>query len=93
MDRILSLRQYSRITAKAVIGAVIGPCTTPTGLFLGRYDTTGRLQLVARTTPLTAAHRRDLTDGLKPGGAERPWHARRFTTGWGTRMEQMVSAP
>jgi hypothetical protein len=52
-----------------------------------RYDAVGTLRLIARTTPLPTAVRRDLARRLHPGGLDHLWHGRRFSAGWGTRGE------
>ena len=74
-------------TSEAVIGALTGSLKSPLTLLLGRYDASGDLRLVARTTPLNTAVRRDLGQQLAPAGPEHPWHGRHFSTGWGTRGE------
>lgn len=75
----------SHITAEAVIGGVTGTVARPLTLLLARYDHCGELRLVARTTPLPTAARRDLESRLSPAAADHPWHGRRFSAGWGTR--------
>lgn len=77
----------ARATAEAVIGGVTGASTSPSTLLLARYDVSGRLRMMARTTPLAAAVRRDLGARLRPAGPGHPWHGRRFSAGWGTRGE------
>ena len=42
----------TRLTAEAVVGGITGPLKVPQELILGRYDDTGRLRIVGRTTPL-----------------------------------------
>ncbi|MGW3311469.1 hypothetical protein ACWDG9_33355 [Streptomyces sp. NPDC001073] len=73
--------QYVR--GRHVTGTPTGPLT----LLLARYDQAGNLRLIARTTPLTTAVRRDLGSRLHPAGAGHPWRGRRFSAGWGTRGE------
>ncbi|MFF3208438.1 ATP-dependent DNA ligase [Streptomyces sp. NPDC002962] len=77
----------ARTTAEAVIGAVTGATTSPNTLLLGRSDASGRLRLIARTTPLPTAARRDLGTRVRPADADHPWHGRRFSAGWGSRGE------
>ncbi|MDX2514571.1 MULTISPECIES: ATP-dependent DNA ligase [Streptomyces] len=77
----------SRTTAEGIIGGVTGALASPATLLLARYDAVGTLRLIARTTPLTTAVRRDLARRLHPGGLDHPWHGRRFSAGWGTRGE------
>jgi len=60
---------------------------SPSTLLLARYDASGHLWLVARTTPLATAVRRSLGAQLRPAGPEHPWQGRRFSAGWGTRGE------
>ncbi|MFF4205594.1 ATP-dependent DNA ligase [Streptomyces sp. NPDC001668] len=75
----------SHTTAEAVIGGVTGTVTRPLTLLLARYDQSGELRLVARTTPLATAARRDLGSRLTPADTDHPWRGRRFSVGWGTR--------
>ncbi|GGT56261.1 ATP-dependent DNA ligase [Streptomyces kurssanovii] len=75
----------SRDTAEAIIAAVTGSVSHPNTLLLGRYTTAGRLRLVARTTPLRLAHRRELGAFLTPAGPGHPWWTMRLTTQWGSR--------
>jgi ATP-dependent DNA ligase len=75
----------SRNTAEAILAAVTGLVPHPNALLLGRYTTAGRLRLVARTTPLRLAHRRELGALLAPAGPGHPWWTMRLTTQWGSR--------
>ncbi|WP_371648166.1 MULTISPECIES: ATP-dependent DNA ligase [unclassified Streptomyces] len=81
------LKVRSRSTSEGVIGAVTGATTSPDTLLLARYDAAGKLRLIARTTPLAPAVRRDLGERLRPAGPGHPWHGRRFSAGWGARSE------
>ncbi|MER6160341.1 hypothetical protein ABT147_33115 [Streptomyces sp. NPDC001868] len=81
------IKVRAQATSEAVIGGVTGHLKNPLTLLLGRYDEAGVLRLVARTTPLNAAARRDLGRRLAPAGAEHSWHGRHFSAGWGTRGE------
>ncbi|PWI15979.1 ATP-dependent DNA ligase [Streptomyces sp. Act143] len=81
------IKVRSRVTAEGVIGGVTGTLASPASLLLARYDHAGRLRLVARSTPLPTAVRRDLAGRLHPAGPDHPWHGRRFSAGWGTRGE------
>ncbi|MER7053514.1 ATP-dependent DNA ligase [Streptomyces sp. NPDC000351] len=79
------LKVRARASAEAVVAAVTGPVSAPSTLLLGRWDTDGRLRLVARTTPLSPVARRELGALLYPGDEDHPWLGRRFSAGWGTR--------
>lgn len=70
-----------------MIGGVTGALASPSTLLLARYDAVGNLRLIARTTPLPTAVRRDLAQHLHPADPDHPWHGRRFSAGWGTRGE------
>ncbi|WP_330352000.1 hypothetical protein [Streptomyces chartreusis] len=48
----------ARTTAEAVIGGATGAPASPSTLLLARYDDSGRLRLIARTTPRATAVRR-----------------------------------
>ncbi|MFC5196915.1 ATP-dependent DNA ligase [Streptomyces kaempferi] len=79
------IRVRSRMTTEVIIAGATGAVTSPASLPPARYDDTGRLRLIARTTPLPAAVRRDLGGRLRAAGPDHPWHGRRFSAGWGTR--------
>ena len=64
-----------RITTEAIVGGVTGTRQAPDSLILGRYDTGGRLRVVARTTPLPPAARTSLADVLRNAGPDHPWPA------------------
>ncbi|MER7496425.1 ATP-dependent DNA ligase [Streptomyces pharetrae] len=81
------IKVRSHVTAEAVLAGITGSLTSPQTLLLGRYDTDGRLRLVARTTPLRTADRREIADRISAGGPGHPWHGRRFSAGWSTRGE------
>ncbi|OSZ57664.1 hypothetical protein OQI_26050 [Streptomyces pharetrae CZA14] len=70
-----------------MLAGITGSLASPQTLLLGRYDTAGRLCLVARTTPLCTADRREIAGRISAGGPDHPWHGRRFSVGWGTRGE------
>ncbi len=74
-----------RHTTEAVIGGVTGTLTRPTGVLLGRFDASGRLRYVGRSTPLSAQADRQLVGQLEPAAADHPWHGRSFSAGWGSR--------
>ncbi|MFF3713955.1 ATP-dependent DNA ligase [Streptomyces phaeochromogenes] len=78
------IKVRAQVTAEAVIGAVTASVNNPDTLLLGRYDDAEHLRLVARTTPLNTAVRRDLGRRLVSAGTEHPWHGRHFSAGWGT---------
>ncbi|TDC82403.1 ATP-dependent DNA ligase [Actinomadura sp. 7K507] len=64
-----------RITTEAIVGGVTGTRQAPESLILGRYDTGGRLRVVARTTPLPPAARTSLAEVLRNAGPDHPWPA------------------
>lgn len=72
-------------SAEALVASVAGPVSAPSTLLLGRYNDTGCLRFVARTTALPPAARREVGALLRPGGGQHPWRGRRFSAGWGTR--------
>ncbi|MGG7574160.1 ATP-dependent DNA ligase [Streptomyces sirii] len=74
-------------SSEGIVAGVTGPVSRPYSLLLGRYDSAGRLRFIARTTPLTAAARRDLGALLAPGGPEHPWAGVRISAGWGSRED------
>ncbi|MFE0058756.1 ATP-dependent DNA ligase [Streptomyces sp. NPDC059003] len=74
-------------SAEGIVAGVTGPVSGPRSLLLGRYDSAGRLRFVARTTPLSAAARRDVGALLVPGGPEHPWVGVRLSAGWGSQEE------
>lgn len=74
-----------RHTTEAVIGGVTGTLARPTGMLLGRYDVSGRLRYVGRSTPLSEKAGRQLVGRLKPAAGDHPWHGRSFSAGWGSR--------
>ncbi|MET7575297.1 hypothetical protein ABZT04_43635 [Streptomyces sp. NPDC005492] len=49
-----------------------GTLKSPATLLLGRYDAIGTLRMIARTTPLPTAVRRDLAHRLVPAGRDHP---------------------
>jgi hypothetical protein len=76
--RILSLHQQAHTTAEYIVGGVTGTLARPTSLLLGRLDPVGRLRYLGQTHPITAEHRRDLTDVLRGmtfcgEGSGHPW--------------------
>ncbi|MEV1004840.1 hypothetical protein [Nonomuraea sp. NPDC050202] len=64
-----------RTSADAVVGGYTGHPGRPSGLILGRYDQTGRLRVVGRTTQLTAQAATDIAPLLTPAAGEHPWPA------------------
>ncbi|MHA4815403.1 hypothetical protein ACXZ65_13730 [Streptomyces aculeolatus] len=58
-----------------------GSLSAPGTLLLGRFDISGDLRLVARSTTT----RRVIAEELMPAGASHPWHGRHFSACWGTR--------
>lgn len=79
------IKVRTRATVEAIVGGVTGSPSAPGTLLLGRFDVSGDLRLVARSTPLTATTRRVIAENLTPAGASHPWHGRHFSAGWGTR--------
>ncbi|MFJ4126066.1 ATP-dependent DNA ligase [[Kitasatospora] papulosa] len=84
-----------RNTTEALIGAITGSLHHPEVLLLGRYDTTGRLRLVGKTTPLKPAPARDLAEHLTAAGPDHPWTGARFTASWNSRtlLQPVLVAP
>ena len=74
-----------RNTPEALIGAVTGSLQRPQVLLLGRYDTTGHLRLVGKTTPLKPGLAREFADYLTAAGPGHPWAGVRFTASWNSR--------
>ncbi|MFF9212907.1 MULTISPECIES: ATP-dependent DNA ligase [unclassified Streptomyces] len=73
-----------RDTTEAIIGAITGPLEHPQTLILGRYDDTGHLRPVGRSTPLRNDAARQLAERLTPAGPRHPWQGVRFTSSWGS---------
>ncbi|QMV12126.1 ATP-dependent DNA ligase [Streptomyces lincolnensis] len=76
------IKVRSRTTAEALVGGITGTLSSPATLLLARYDAVGDLRLLARTTPLSTAQRRDLARRLHAAGPDHPWHGRSFSAGW-----------
>ncbi|WP_446590428.1 ATP-dependent DNA ligase [Streptomyces sp. LARHCF249] len=74
-----------RDTAEAVIGAVTGTLARPETVLLGRYTPDGELRLVARSTPVSNALRKELRERLAPAEAEHQWLDVRISSHWGSR--------
>ncbi|MDL5198623.1 hypothetical protein [Streptomyces sp. ALI-76-A] len=68
-----------------MISAVTGSLTAPRTLLLGRYDPSGRLRYVGRSTTLSGAAGRAVADKLAPPRSAHPWTGRTFSAGWGTQ--------
>lgn len=62
-----------RSSAEIVIGGLVGRPDRPSSIIGGRYDSSGRLRIVARSTPLPAAAAAALADALSPARAGHPW--------------------
>ncbi|MGW6523210.1 ATP-dependent DNA ligase [Streptomyces sp. NPDC054962] len=78
-------RKYKvRATHDAIVSAITGPLSTPSSLLLGRYDTTGQLKYIGRTTTLTQTTARTLAGHLTPAVGH-PWEGWTFSAGWGSR--------
>ncbi|MGV9503626.1 hypothetical protein ACWDQ0_35705 [Streptomyces sp. NPDC003642] len=67
------------------MGAVTGSLATPRTVLLGRYDHAGRLQYTGRSTTLSQATGRALSDVLSPARGAHPWEGWTFSAGWGTQ--------
>ncbi|MFD7898949.1 ATP-dependent DNA ligase [Streptomyces sp. NPDC059743] len=80
------LKARSRTTAEGIIAAVTGTVRAPQTLLLGSPDPagTGRLRLIARSTPLSRSASAQLGAALHPAGPDHPWRGLRFSAGWGT---------
>jgi ATP-dependent DNA ligase len=73
-------RKYRmRDTTEAVIGAVAGSLTAPTTVLFGRYDETGLLRFVGRSTALDRRMQADLATRLTKAAPDHPWHGPTFT--------------
>ncbi|MEV8597624.1 ATP-dependent DNA ligase [Streptomyces sp. NPDC052012] len=81
------IKVRAHVTSEAMVGGITGSLAAPQTLLLARYNAGGDLRLVARTTPLSTASRRDLAHRLTAAGPEHPWHGRRFSAGWGAAGE------
>ncbi|QIJ62538.1 ATP-dependent DNA ligase [Streptomyces sp. JB150] len=74
-----------RDTTEAVIGAITGTLARPQTLVLGRFDETGSLRPVGRSTPLRPDAAGQLAERLVPASPGHRWEGVRFTTSWGSR--------
>ncbi|MFI9310902.1 ATP-dependent DNA ligase [Streptomyces triculaminicus] len=75
----------TRVSTEAVIGAITGRGSRPETLLLGRFDASGRLQYVGRTTALSGPAAKALAAELVPSPAGHPWEGRRFSVSWSSR--------
>ncbi|MGX5183410.1 ATP-dependent DNA ligase [Streptomyces avermitilis] len=79
-------RKYkARQTEDAIVGAVTGSPVAPRSLLLGRYDASGRLQYIGRSTTLPQAAGRNVGTMLAPASGGHPWTGWTFSAGWGSR--------
>ncbi|MFI7643375.1 hypothetical protein [Nonomuraea sp. NPDC049400] len=62
-----------RASAECVVGGYVGSPRRPSGLILGRYDRTGRLRVVGRTTRLTTQAAAELAPLFVPVSGAHPW--------------------
>ncbi|MEV3934221.1 hypothetical protein [Streptomyces sp. NPDC049944] len=83
--RIPTLHQCRRDSTEALIGGVTGSLHRPQVLLLGRNDTTGRLRLVGKTTPLKPGPAQEVVGHLTAAGPDHPWTGVRFTASWNSR--------
>lgn len=74
-----------RDSTEMVIGAVTGTAARPNLLVLGRYDRSGRLRAVGRTSALRPEASRAVGALLAAAGPAHPWTGVPFAAGWGTR--------
>ncbi|MFF9090816.1 ATP-dependent DNA ligase [Streptomyces sp. NPDC014991] len=81
------IKVRSHTTAEGMIGGVTGTLASPATLLLARCDALGNLRMIARTTSLATAVRRDLAPQLHRADPDHPWQGRRFSASWGTRGE------
>ncbi|WP_278045043.1 ATP-dependent DNA ligase [Krasilnikovia cinnamomea] len=86
-----------KTTTEMIIGGVTGTATNPSSLLLGRYDTRGRLRLVAQSHPVKAVQRSELAAGLQPmafqgNGAGHPW-PRPLPAGWSMNLTDRKPLP
>ncbi|MGW2654397.1 ATP-dependent DNA ligase [Streptomyces sp. NPDC001478] len=78
-------RKYRvRHTTEAIVGAVSGPLASPLTLLLARYDTTGHLQYLGRSTVLNDRTARSVADRLAPAAGPHPWEGWAFSERWGS---------
>ncbi|MEJ8653687.1 ATP-dependent DNA ligase [Streptomyces sp. MS1.AVA.3] len=80
-----------RHTTEAVIGGVTGTLPRPGGVLLGRFDESGSLRYVGRSTALTSQAGRQLAGQLVPAAGDHPWHGWSFSAGWGSREKLSVT--
>jgi ATP-dependent DNA ligase len=81
------LKYKPKTSAEAVVGAVSGSLERPGSLLLGRFDRSGRLRFVGRTSTLPSAAAAALGPRLTPGADEHPWRGLRFKAAWGSAGE------
>lgn len=74
-----------RETAEAIVGAVTGTLAAPTSLLLGRFDDSGRLQYVGRTSTLAQTASSTVAGLLVLAQGGHPWQGWSFSAGWGRR--------
>ncbi|MFF0142363.1 hypothetical protein ACFYRN_38730 [Streptomyces sp. NPDC005227] len=79
------LKYKPRETTEAIVGAITGTLSAPRTLLLARYDTSGDLQYVGRTTTLTTAASTSVAPLLTSAIGEHPWAGWTFSAGWGSR--------
>ncbi|MEV4175697.1 RNA ligase family protein [Nonomuraea sp. NPDC049709] len=70
-----------RTSCDAIVGGFVGSPRRPSGLLLGRYDQTGRLRVVGRTTQLSAQAAAEIAPLLTPAHHGHPWPAT-LPPGW-----------
>ncbi|MFI6587443.1 ATP-dependent DNA ligase [Embleya sp. NPDC050493] len=75
----------TRDTTEVVVGAIAGSLANPTTVLFGRFDATGALRFVGRSTVLDRRVHAALVERLTPATPDHPWHGRSFSPSWGSR--------
>jgi ATP-dependent DNA ligase len=82
---------WTRRTAEAVVGGVLGSIARPEALIVGRYDTSGRLRVAGRSTPLPRLARAALGRVLPPGASgTHPWPGTIPSSRFGQRPSEPI---
>ncbi|MBR7828766.1 ATP-dependent DNA ligase [Actinospica sp. MGRD01-02] len=76
------LKYRVRHSTEAVVGAVTGRIEAPSSLLLGRFDESGRLRYVARTTTIARTSAAEVGALLTPAAPAHPWAGRRPSPRW-----------
>lgn len=67
------LKVRYRETLVGVIGAVVGPITSPEALIIGRFDDAGQLEILGRTAALSLAQSRLVAGRVRESTTDHPW--------------------